>query len=224
MVISEQKPLEELLQLLSDYEKLFIVGCGECATECQTGGEYEVDEMRSKLSEAGKTVTGLAVPNATCEVLDTARLLRQHKEAVEEADAILVLACGAGAQAVSAKIAKPVISGVNTLFIGDTLRHGQFYEWCSACGDCVIADFGGICPLTRCPKGQMNGPCGGTTDEGKCEVNPDNDCVWVLIWDRLHNLGLDKDKAKLAATIYEPRDYSLHPHPASRIFEPRRSK
>jgi len=221
MIITEQKPFEEILQLLSNRDKVFIVGCGECATECQTGGEYEVDELRQMLTEAGKTVTGTVVPNATCEVLDTARLLRKNKEAVAEADVMLVVACGGGAQAVSAKVDKPVVSGVNTLFIGDTLRHGQFYEWCSACGNCVLADFAGICPLTRCPKGQMHGPCGGTTDEGKCEVNPDNDCVWVLIQKRLEEIGADM--GDLACAMYEPRDFRLHQSPASRIFEPRRT-
>jgi len=222
MIITEQKPAEEILEMLADYDSVFIVGCGECATECQTGGEYEVDEMSQRLTEAGKTVTGTVVPDVTCQVLDVGRQLRKNKEAVAAADAIMVLACGAGAQAVAESIDKPVVSGVNTLFLGDTIRHGQFYEWCSACGDCVLDEFGGICPITRCTKGQMHGPCGGTTDDGKCEVNSDNDCVWVLIQERMEKIG--KDITDLAAVQYEPRDYSIHQQPASRIFEPRRTK
>ena len=222
MIISEAKPFEDVLEMLADYDSVFVVGCGECATECQTGGEYEVNEMSRVLTEAGKTVTGSVVPDVTCQVLDVGRLLRKNKEAVNNAQAIIVLACGAGAQAVAASVDKPVVSGVNTLFLGDTLRHGQFYEWCSACGNCILDQFGGICPVTRCPKGQVNGPCGGTTDDGKCEGNPDNDCVWVLIWEHLDKIGADKQR--VAAALHEPRDYSVYQRPASRIFEPRRTK
>ncbi len=222
MIITEQKPFEEILEMLVGFDSVFIVGCGECATECQTGGEYEVNEMSQRLTDVGKTITGTLVPDVTCQVLDAARVLRKNREAVNEADAIIVFACGAGAQAVAESVDKPVVSGVNTLFLGDTIRHGQFYEWCSACGDCVLADFAGICPITRCPKGQMHGPCGGTTDDGKCEVNPDNDCVWVLIQERMEKIG--KDITDLAAVRYEPRDYSIHQQPASRVFEPRRTK
>jgi len=187
MIITEQKPAEEILEMLADYDSVFIVGCGECATECQTGGEYEVEEMSQRLTDAGKTITGTVVPDVTCQVLDVGRRLRKNKEAVAAADAVIVLACGAGAQAVAESVDKPVISGV----------------------------------ITRCPKGQMNGPCGGTTDDGKCEVNPDNDCVWVLIQQRMEKIG--KDISDLAAIRYEPRDYSIQQRPASRIFEPRRT-
>ena len=222
MIITEQKPAEEILEMLADFDNVFIVGCGECATECQTGGEYEVNEMSQRLTEAGKTITGTVVPDVTCQVLDSGRQLRKNREAIAAADVILVLACGGGAQAVTGSVDKPVVSGVNTLFLGDTLRHGQFYEWCSACGDCVLAEFGGICPITRCPKGQMHGPCGGTTDEGKCEVNPDNDCVWMLIQKRLEETG--EGMAAVASAHHKARDYSIHQRPASRIFEPRRTK
>ena len=222
MIISEGKPFEEILEMLADYDRVFVVGCGECATECQTGGEYEVNEISQLLTEAGKTVTGSVVPDVTCQILDVGRLLRKNKEAVNAAAAILVLACGGGAQAVAASTDKPVVSGVNTLFLGDTLRHGQFYEWCSACGNCIVDQFGGICPVTRCPKGQVHGPCGGTTDDGKCEVDPENDCVWVLIWEHLDKIGADKQR--VAAAVHEPRDYSIYQRPASRIFEPRRTK
>ena len=221
MIISEGKPFEEVLEMLADHDSVFVLGCVECVTECPTGGEYEVNEMSKPLTEAGKTVTGSVVPDVTCQVLDTGRLLRKSKEAVAAADAMLVLACGGGAQAVAASTDKPVVSGVNTLFLGDTLRHGQFYEWCSACGNCIVDQFGGICPVTRCPKGQVNGPCGGTTDDGKCEVDPENDCVWVLIWEHLDKIGADKQR--VAAAMHVPRD-SIYQQPASRIFEPRRTK
>jgi len=115
MTITEQKPAEEILEMLADYDSLFIVGCGGCAAECQTGGEYEVNEMGQRLTDTGRTITGTAVPHVTCQVLDVGRRLRKNKEAVAAADAILVLSCGGGAQAVRESVDKPVVSGLNTL-------------------------------------------------------------------------------------------------------------
>ncbi len=220
MIITESKPFEEVLEILEGSDSIFIVGCGECATECQTGGEYEVEEMTNNLQEAGKTVTGSVVPNATCEVLDTARLLRQQKEEVQAADAILVLACGAGVQAVAEKCDTLVLPGCNSLFLGDTLRHGQMFEWCSMCGACVLDKYVGVCPVTRCPKGQLNGPCGGA-DEGMCEVDTERECVWTLIYERLEKLGLDKER--IAQTLEPPKDYQIQAQPRERIFEVRRT-
>ena len=128
MIASKQKPMEEILDLLRNASKVFIVGCGDCATQCQTGGEYEVQEMKARLEEAGKTVTGTVVPEATCNVLDTARLLRKQREAVEAADAILVLSCGTGVQAVAdIQEEKAVFPGLNSLFSAITARKGQIY-------------------------------------------------------------------------------------------------
>ena len=220
MIITESKPFEEVLEMLKDADSVFIVGCGECATECQTGGEYEVGEMTKALQEAGKTVTGSVVPDATCEILDVARLLRKQKDEVEAADAILVLACGAGIQAVAEKSDKLVLPGCNSLFLGDTMRHGQMFEWCSMCGACVLDKYAGICPVTRCPKGQLNGPCGGA-DEGKCEVDPERECVWTLIYERLEKLGLDKQA--IAQTLESPKDYQIQAQPRERVWEPRRT-
>ena len=220
MIVTESKPFEEVLDMLAAVDSVFIVGCGECATECQTGGEYEIGEMSKQLEEAGKTVTGNVVPNATCEVLDVARLLRQQKGEVAAADAILVLACGSGVQGVAEKSAKPVLPGLNSLFLGDTLRHGQMYEWCSMCSECVLDKYGAVCPVTRCPKGQLNGPCGGA-DEGKCEVDLERECVWTLIYQRMEKTGTDTER--LAQTIEQPKDYQIQAPPRERIFEPRRN-
>ena len=221
MIITESKPWDEVVQMLEGLDSIFIVGCGECATECQTGGEYEVEQMTKDLQEAGKIVTGTVVPDATCEILDVARLLRKQKDEVAAADAILVFACGAGIQAVAEKSDKSVLPGLNSLFLGDTLRHGQMYEWCSMCGACVLDKYAGICPVTRCPKGQLNGPCGGA-DEGMCEVDTERECVWTLIYERLEKLGMDSER--IAATLEEPKDYQVQVQPRERIFEPRRTQ
>ncbi|MEN6544830.1 MAG: methylenetetrahydrofolate reductase C-terminal domain-containing protein [Armatimonadia bacterium] len=221
MTTTEQKAREEILATIGDDQKVFIVGCGDCATLCQTGGETEVEEMTAFLQESGKTVTGSVIPDSTCQVLDLGRLLRQNKEAVQQADAVLVLACGAGVQSATANLAdKTVYSGCDSLFIGNTQRMGNLHEWCSTCGDCVINEYGGICPVTRCPKGQVNGPCGGT-DQGKCEVDSEQDCVWTLIYQRLEKVP---GKEKVESTFFGPKNFQKSKHPGKRIFEPRRGK
>lgn len=221
MTATEQKAREEILELLQNAQAIFIVGCGDCATLCQTGGETEVAEMTQFLQEQGKIVTGSVIPDSTCQVLDVARLLRQNKEALAAAEAVLVLCCGAGVQSVVENVKdKPVHPGCNTLFLADTLRLGNLHEWCSACGECIIDEYGGICPVTRCPKGQLNGPCGGT-DEGKCEVDSEQDCVWTLIYKRLENVP---GKEKIESFLAKPKDFQKSKHPRRRIFEPRRGK
>ena len=219
MIATQAKDFDELLKTLAAAETIYIVGCGDCATVLQTGGEYEVEEMKRKLEEAGKTITGTIVPDVTCQVLDIKRLLRREQEAIEAADALLVMACGAGLQAVAEVMEdKPAYAALDTTFAADKFRGGQFYEWCSLCGECIADQYGGICPVTRCPKGQLNGPCGGS-DKGKCEVDPDKDCVWALIYQRLEKVG---DKAEIEAQLAEPKDHEKSARPRQYIFEPRR--
>ncbi len=222
MIATTQKPFEEILSLLQDAQKVFIVGCGDCATQCETGGEVEVAAMKQKLEEAGKTVTGTVVPDVTCNMLDTARLLRKQKGEVQDADALLVLACGTGVQAVAqTQESKPTFPGLNSVFSAITERKGQLSEACVMCSDCVLGDYVAICPIARCPKGQLHGPCGGY-DNGKCEVDRDKDCVWTLILERAEKTGqLDKVLAKISST--EAKNYEVNKHPQSLAFEPRRA-
>ena len=167
MIITEQKPFDEIKQMLENFQKIFIIGCGECATLCQTGGEDQVKEMAKKLGEIGKTVLGTVVPETTCDRRILRRDLREFKSALENADAILVMACGNGTQTVADFTGKIVIPALNTLFLGETERIGKFYERCRTCGECILFETGGICPITRCAKGMLNGPCGGYAN-GKC--------------------------------------------------------
>ncbi len=220
MTATEKKVFDDILKSLEGKDQVFLVGCGDCATVLQTGGEYEVNEMAEMLAAAGKQVTGRVVPDASCKILDVKRLLRQNKEAVDAADAIVVLACGAGVQAVSEALeTKPVVPALDTIGQVDQFRLGQYYEWCSSCGECILAEYGGICPITRCPKGQVHGPCGGA-NEGKCEVNPENQCVWTLIYERAEKLG--EEPAAIGTAYREPRDYRKTTHPRQKVFEPRR--
>jgi hypothetical protein len=221
MTATEQKSREEILKLLADHTKVFIVGCGDCATVCQTGGEVEVAEMKAFLEESGKEVTGSLIPDSACQILDVKRLLKQEKEAVAAADSVLVLCCGAGVQSLVANLEdKCVLPGCDSLFLADTQRLGNLHEWCSTCGECVVAEYGGICPITRCPKGQVNGPCGGT-DNGKCEVDPEQDCVWTLIYQRFDKIP---GREKVEATVFDAKNFYKGRHPRRRVFEPRRGK
>jgi ferredoxin len=191
ITVTKQKPLEEILPSLGKAKKVFLIGCGTCATICHTGGKAEVLAMKEKLEAEGKKVTGWMVIPTACDEL-TREALAQNAEAVESADAILVMSCAFGVQTVTMYSDKPVYPALNTLFVGKEETPGHFIEVCMQCGNCVLATTVGICPLVRCAKSLLNGPCGGSVD-GKCEVSPDTPCAWQLIYDRLRALGqLDK--------------------------------
>ncbi len=191
ITITKQKPLEEILPSLDKAKKVYIIGCGTCATICHTGGKAEVLEMKEKLEAEGKKVTGWMVIPTACDEL-TREALAENAEAIEQADAILVMSCAFGVQTVTMYSDKPVYPALNTLFVGKEETPGHFIEVCMQCGNCVLATTVGICPLVRCAKSLLNGPCGGSVD-GKCEVSPDTPCAWQLIYDRLKALGqLDK--------------------------------
>lgn len=191
ITITEQKPLEEVMQYLEKCEKVYLIGCGTCATTLHTGGKSEVLGMKDKLEAAGKRVTGWIVIPTACDEL-TRDALRENAKDVEAGDGILVMSCAFGVQTVNLYTDKPVYPALNTLFVGKEEQPGYFTEVCMQCGDCVIATTAGICPLVRCAKSLLNGPCGGSVG-GKCEISPDTPCAWQLIYDRLAAQGqLDK--------------------------------
>ena len=182
MIITEQKPLTEILESLKGLTKVFLVGCGECATTCKTGGQPELLKMKEQLEVQGKTVTGMCVPNAPCIAAQIKTEFAKNLKALREAEAILVLACGLGIQSAkdNDRLGLVVLPGCNTMFGAVLDAQGNFYEKCSMCGECVLDITGGICPITLCPKGLLNGPCGGM-NKGKCEVDNEKDCAWGLI-------------------------------------------
>lgn len=184
MIISTAKGRTELDALLKDYHSLFLVGCGACATVCKVGGEDEVFAVQEWLEATGREVAGSVVLEEACHIMRAARELRRAKIQVEEADALLVLSCGAGVQSISNCIDKRVLTAVNSLFLGNIRRFGEFEEKCSLCGDCVLNETAGICPVTNCAKGILNGPCGGMS-AGRCEVDGQRDCTWKRIYERL---------------------------------------
>ncbi|MEM4251005.1 MAG: methylenetetrahydrofolate reductase C-terminal domain-containing protein [Candidatus Bathyarchaeia archaeon] len=190
--------------MLLGFDKVFLIGCGTCATECKTGGEEEVKAFKTKLEDIGKTVTGHVVVESVCDQRLTRLDLRRNSEAIDAAGAIVVLACGTATQTVSELSGKTTIPGCNTQFIGAIERIGRYYERCRACGDCVLFETGGVCPIARCGKGLLNGPCGGQA-KGKCEVGGwKNDCAWILIYNRLRDTG----RLDLFKKYRPPKDYS----------------
>ncbi len=185
--ITKQKPIEEIEQQLKGLDKVYIVGCGTCATVTKTGGRDEVIEMSSRLQEMGKLVTGWVVIPIACDDV-TEATLEDDMKLVEGADCILVMSCALGVQRVASYISKPVIPALDTLFIGLEDGPGSFKEVCDQCGHCLLGYTAGICPITACHKHLLNGPCGGTNN-GKCEVDSEKDCAWTLIYNRLKEQG-----------------------------------
>ena len=192
------------MQFLDKCQGVYLVGCGTCATLCRTGGKSEVLEMKAKLETAGKKVTGWMVIPTACDEL-TREALNENANDINAADCILVLTCAFGVQTVSLYLdkPKPVYPALNTLFVGKEESPGYFIEVCAQCGNCVLAQTAGICPLVRCAKSLLNGPCGGST-KGRCELSPDIPCAWQMIIERLEALGqLDK-----LEEIAPPHDWS----------------
>jgi ferredoxin len=198
--------------------RVFLMGCGQCATVAHTGGEPEVREAAARLEAAGWEVTGWTVGEVTCHLGGTKLESRKHGGEIGDADAVLVLACGAGVQTVADSVDKPVFPGLESLFLGNVIRNGIFEERCQMCGECVLDQTAGICPVTTCPKGLLNGPCGGMWD-GMCEVLTDRQCTHVRIRQRLTEQG------RAGAGTVQPKDFSKTLKPgALNIRSPRGSR
>jgi ferredoxin len=206
MIVGQQKPLAEIKAEVSPFSKLLILGCGTCVKTCFAGGEDEVATLASSLRLAFKKDGGqIKIEELTVERQCEDEFIKEAAAAIARNDAVLSLACGAGVQMVANRYAKsPVLPGVNTTFIGILEKQGLFTEKCLGCGDCVLDVFAGICPVSRCSKKLMNGPCGGSQG-GKCEVDSDTDCAWQLIVDRSKDFGqLDK-----LSTYVPPKDWRM---------------
>ncbi len=192
MIVAERKAFDELYERIKQHKKVLLLGCGTCVTVCMAGGEKEVDVLASQIQlkarEAGDDIE-----------VDQHTITRQCDEEffdeatarkINDAEAVLSMGCGVGVQFCAECFPEALVyPGLNTKFYGATLEQGKWAERCAGCGECVVGDFGGVCPVSRCSKSLMNGPCGGSA-AGKCEVDPENvDCAWQLIYDRMEKLG-----------------------------------
>jgi len=196
MIVAERKSIPELIDILQVHNRILVLGCGTCVAVCLAGGEREVSIISSALRIAGK-VKGLTfkIDELTIERQCDNVFIEQAAEAIEKSEAVLSLGCGAGVQAIAERyVNKPVYAGLNTKFLGILEERGVWTEKCAACGACVLHEYGGICPVTRCAKHILNGPCGGSRED-RCEVRPDRPCAWQLIYQRLKAIGqLDRLK------------------------------
>lgn len=190
MIVAERKPFDEITGFIKDCKRILLVGCNECVTVCYAGGKKEVGILASALKMAfTKEGKQLEVKEVTLERQCDHEYLEEIRNIIAEYDAVISLACGVGVQFMAEKYFRtPVFPGVNTLFMGVTEERGVWTERCQGCGQCILGQTAGICPISRCAKRLLNGPCGGST-KGKCEIDKDLDCAWQLIIDRLKELG-----------------------------------
>ncbi|MFZ3122532.1 MAG: methylenetetrahydrofolate reductase C-terminal domain-containing protein [Thermodesulfovibrionales bacterium] len=221
MIITKKRDLKDLMENVKNYRSFFLIGCSECATLCGTGGEPELKAMKETLEAEGKSVTGTFVAKTGCQVLGTKVELKPFKEAMDKTDCIIVMSCGAGTQtAVDLYEDKAVFASNDSLFLGNMTRLQFFDERCSLCGKCILDKTGGICPITACPKGILNGPCGGCKD-GHCEISPDIKCAWVRIYERMKKL--DKLQELCEVTI-EAKDWSASQKPRTLVAREEKKK
>lgn len=198
MIVADKKPIEEIIEEVKGFKSILIAGCNECVTVCEAGGKKEVGVLASALRmyfmNQGENIK---IDEVTLERQCDHEYLEEIRNIIDQYDAVVSLACGVGVQFMAEKyLNKPVLPGVNTCFLGVTEERGVWSERCQACGKCILASTGGVCPVSRCAKRLLNGPCGGST-KGKCEISSEVDCAWQLIVDRLKELNRLQDYEKL---------------------------
>jgi len=193
MITAERKPLEELIEYVRPFKRILLLGCNECVTVCAAGGRKEVGLLASGLHMALlKSGSTIEIREHTLERQCDPEYVEELVPMIDGVDAIMSMACGCGVQELARRFkGKPVFPAVNTKFMGASERQGVWAERCQGCGECLLGKTGGICPIARCAKQLMNGPCGGSTG-GHCEIGDDVDCAWALIWERLKELGQEE--------------------------------
>jgi ferredoxin len=200
MITAERKPLEELIDYVSPYKKILLLGCNECVTVCAAGGRKEVGLLASGLHMAMlKQGKNIEIREHTLERQCDPEYVEELVSMIDGAEAVMSMACGCGVQTIAGRYKdKPVFPAVNTKFMGASESQGVWAERCQGCGNCLLGQTGGICPIARCAKRLMNGPCGGST-KGSCEIDESVDCAWQLIWDRLKALGQTENYVEINA-------------------------
>jgi ferredoxin len=214
MIVADRKPFEEIVEKVKDCKKVLVLGCGTCVAVCMAGGEREVGLLASELRMASMLKdAGVKFDELTIQRQCDREFIEPIMAGAKQYDCILSLACGAGVQLLAEMVAPQVVKpGLNTRFIGYTVEEGRWAENCLACGDCVLGEYGGICPKTTCSKGLLNGACGGG-NEGLCEAADGRPCAWELIYTRL------KGQNRLELLAREPlvKDMRKKDHPMKQI-------
>jgi len=201
MIVVRLKPISEIRSMLEGHPNVLLLGCNTCAAIALAGGEKEVQTLAETLRLTAETrATGARFAEDVIQRQCEPEFVEPLE--LEGYDAVLSLGCGAGVAFLAEKASIPVYPALDTMFIGAARGFANWQAECSACGSCVLGETGGICPVTRCAKGIMNGPCGGVND-GRCELG-DRDCAWVLIHERLEALG----ETTTACEIQPPKDYA----------------
>lgn len=202
MILTEPKPLSEILEKLKEENKIFILACGGCPDGAETGGAVAISNLKTSLEKEGKTITGSMCVDFLCQKALIKSRAKTRSKLIEEAGSVLVISCGLGVQAATSALSKLCYPALNTTTFGGITGMWQGSERCDTCGNCILDLTGGICPYTSCPKKLSNGPCAGQSND-KCETDPERDCGWVLIYRRLKELGqLDR-----LYKFISPRDY-----------------
>ena len=215
MIVVKQKPLEWIVERLDSFRKVVVLGCGTCSTVCFAGGEREVEELCCSLQLAlVDRDAAVEFEGATCKRVCDWEFVEPLADTLRAADAVLSLACGAGTNLLADQLdGVLVLPGVDTAFLGTNAGPDAWSELCAACGDCILDQTFGICPIARCAKTLLNGPCGGSSN-GKCEVDPEVDCAWAKIVERAQALGrLDE-----LERIIPPKDWSAARHGGQRAL------
>ncbi len=205
MIVGKRKPLPEIIKAVEPYEKVLVLGCGECVTVCMAGGDKEARETALALSLARKKAGKPAeIESHTVERQCEFEYLESARKKIEAVDVVVSLACGVGVQTMNMHYQDMLtLPGLNTTFMGLPVRQGVWMENCIGCGDCVLGETLGICPIARCSKSMLNGPCGGS-QYGKCEISKDVDCGWHLIYERLAKFN----RLDVLAAVRPPKDWS----------------
>ena len=205
MIVADLKPIHEIAGSIESFQKVTVIACGGCVSVCLTGGARSAEVLARELSHPRHyTKSPPAFDTKTIQRQCEKDFVAAYLEIPEDTDAVLSMACGAGVQTLAETFGDlPIVPALNTSFLGSLDEPGTWREKCQGCGNCVLAFTGGICPVTRCAKHLLNGPCGGSSN-GKCEISKDVDCAWQLIIDRLKALGRLDDYEK----IFPLKDWS----------------
>lgn len=213
MIVTTQKDFSKILSALGERRRWVVVGCAECAAICQTGGSEQVEDLVGRLEEAGKQVLAAASLASPCDRRLSRRDLKRVEAELDSADGVVCLCCGGGAQAVRDVVGLPVVCALDAHFAGTVERLGLFREECSLCGDCLLNQTAGLCPVALCPKGLRNGPCEGSA-AGRCEADADAECVWARIFGKTGPDAFDRLHSPVAANRWgRPRTTAARGRP-----------